>query len=108
MIDTDKYEGHTPAPWEFTDFDPLHLWGESPIISGGEGYSQNEADWKLIADAPLLLAEVKRLRERVKTEKNLKLWEKSEVKRLREKNETFYQSLGPFLRACWKNGGMIE
>jgi len=55
-----------------------------------------------------LLAEVKRLRERVKTEKNLKLWEKSEVKRLREKNETFYQSLGPFLRACWKNGGMIE
>jgi len=87
MIDTDKYEGHTPAPWEFTDFDPLHLWGESPIISGGEGYSQNEADWKLIADAPLLLAE---------------------VKRLREKNETFYQSLGPFLRACWKNGGMIE
>jgi len=63
MIDTDKYEGHTPAPWEFTDFDPLHLWGESPIISGGEGYSQNEADWKLIADAPLLLAEVMRLRE---------------------------------------------
>jgi len=62
MTDTDKYEGHTPAPWEFTDFDPLHLWGESPIISGGEGYSQNEADWKLIADAPLLLAEVKRLR----------------------------------------------
>ena len=63
MIDTDKYEGHTPAPWKFTDFDPLHLWGESPIISGGEGYSQNEADWKLIADAPLLLEEVKRLRE---------------------------------------------
>ena len=31
-----------------------------------------------------LLAEVKRLRERVKTEKNLKLWEKSEVKRLHE------------------------
>ena len=59
MIDTDKYEGHTPVPWKFTDFDPLHLWGESPIISGGEGYSQNEADWKLIADAPLLLAEVK-------------------------------------------------
>ena len=65
MIDTDKYEGHTEGPWEFTDFDPLHLWGESPIISGGEGYSQNEADWKLIADAPLLLAEVERLRERL-------------------------------------------
>ena len=62
MIDTDKYEGHTPAPWKFTDFDPLHLWGESPIISGGEGYSQNEADWKLIADAPDLLAEVNRHR----------------------------------------------
>ena len=61
MIDTEKYEGHTPAPWAFTVFDPLHLWGESPIISGGEGYSQNKADWKLIADAPLLLAEVKRL-----------------------------------------------
>ena len=48
MIDTDKYEGHTPAPWSFkgklTSKLP-HRW----------------ADFALIADAPLLLAEVKRL-----------------------------------------------
>lgn len=31
-----------------------------------------------------LIAEVKRLREKVKTEKNLKLWEKAEVERLQE------------------------
>lgn len=44
MIDTDKYEGHTPAPWRH--------------------YHEDEhADSKLIVDAPLLLAEVKRLRD---------------------------------------------
>ena len=44
MIDTDKYEGHDN--WE-----------------GTEVNMANEANKLLIADAPLLLAEVKRLRE---------------------------------------------
>ena len=64
MIDTDKYEGHTPAPWS--------------IKTGNAGHSVKDANGDhvctipdpigmcnkhIIADAPLLLAEVKRLRE---------------------------------------------
>jgi hypothetical protein len=53
MIDTDKYEGHTPAEhWDFS------TWG----ITMPTGF---EADAQLIADAPLLLAEVERLREAI-------------------------------------------
>ena len=48
MIDTDKYEGHTSAPW---------------LIA--------EADAQLIADAPLLLAEVKRLQKALHTEQQI-------------------------------------
>jgi len=40
MIDTDKYEGHTPAPW-------MNLGSDANSL--------------LMQDAPLLLAEVKRL-----------------------------------------------
>lgn len=51
MIDTDKYEGHAPAPWDdFAD------WLSREMQVG-------EANMLLIVDAPLLLAEVKRLRE---------------------------------------------
>ena len=53
MIDTDKYEGHTPAPWKW-------------IIDDKDTYlscfdNDVEADENLIADAPLLLVEVLRL-----------------------------------------------
>ena len=48
MIDTDKYEGHTPGPWG---------WFSSSTLS--------DANKLLMTDAPLLLAEVKRLRERL-------------------------------------------
>ena len=62
MIDTDKYEGHTPAPWS--------------IKTGNAGHSVKDANGDhvctipdpigmcnkhIIADAPLLLEEVKRL-----------------------------------------------
>ena len=50
MIDTDKYEGHTPAPWDkLSEYCPV-----------------GSIDKQLIADAPLLLAEVKRYRSLVK------------------------------------------
>jgi len=58
MIDTEKYEGHTPAPWYF--------WcgGVSTgPVSSGEDITKSEVNGKLIADAPLLLAEIKRLRK---------------------------------------------
>jgi hypothetical protein len=63
MIDTDKYEGHTPAPWE--------IHGERICAQdackignvGGEIATViEEINTHLIADAPLLLEEVKRLR----------------------------------------------
>tara|TARA_R110002051_G_scaffold320692_1_gene406522 strand:- start:340 stop:675 length:336 start_codon:yes stop_codon:yes gene_type:complete len=87
MIDEKKYEGHTPAPWV------IAFWDRQWYVDDEDGNTVCELNGiaqkkdptaKLIADAPLLLAEVKRLRERVKTEKNLKLWEKAEVKRLRD------------------------
>jgi|TARA_R100000084_G_C4500548_1_gene77998 hypothetical protein len=52
MIDTDKYEGHDN--WEGTKVNMA-----------------NEANKLLIADAPLLLAEVKRLREVIREIKEL-------------------------------------
>ena len=92
MIDIDKYEGHTPAPWKaFEDIEgadtetpyrtgawsvgnaviPLfcfddeidpHLYNEMGICLLHTFNQNNEANAKLIADAPLLLREVKRLR----------------------------------------------
>ena len=53
QIEVNKYEGHTPADaWRHAD--------------GSVNYNppmNNTADVELIADAPLLLAEVKRLRK---------------------------------------------
>ena len=51
MIDTDKYEGHTPKHWR-----RKYNFGQMPF---------NKADENLIYDAPLLLEEVKRLREEI-------------------------------------------
>ena len=82
MIDTDKYEGHTPAPWRVVK--PTHanatghIWcieSATEIDYSPDHYTRvahicvihNEDDdtinAALIADAPLLLEEVKRLRD---------------------------------------------
>ena len=56
MIDTDKYEGHTPADeWE------IHLVNALFETEFPMTYADNQ----LMADAPLLLAEVKRLRKQL-------------------------------------------
>jgi len=52
MIDTDKYEGHTPPHWVWID------WIGLPA-------TLKDVDKNLMQDAPLLLAEVKRLREAI-------------------------------------------
>ena len=49
MIDTDKYEGHTPAPW--------------PIDDNLMRFAITSENIQLAKDAPLLLEEVKRLRK---------------------------------------------
>jgi hypothetical protein len=80
MINTDKYEGHTPAPWrvegELTEGDDnIGQSGDSTLSIHGDGlyigevgadYGIHEtiANAQLIADAPLLLEfyeEVKRI-----------------------------------------------
>ena len=54
MIDTDKYEGHNKS-WKVIEYiQDIRVVGEL-----------NEIDAQLIADAPLLLQEVKRLREAI-------------------------------------------
>ena len=55
---TDKYEGHTPAPW-------VIAFSHLAILHEGERIVAKQQDTQLIADAPLLLAEVKRLREAI-------------------------------------------
>ena len=62
MIDTDKYEGHTEGRW-YVDDDGVGLiikWGGMPHDFVD---MENKANAQLMADAPLLLEEVKRLRE---------------------------------------------
>ena len=67
MIDTDKYEGHTEGPWywdgnlcndEYSDKHGTEQWA---VLDWELGVG--DANKLLIADAPLLLIEVKRLRE---------------------------------------------
>ena len=73
MIDTDKYAGHTPGPWKWPKKDSILLKGPGRnkyIITERHrrlSYSiDKKADAQLIADAPLLLEEVKRLRKAIK------------------------------------------
>ena len=68
MIDTDKYEGHTPAD-QWTIYKIYKMGADKPyhaVRFGQRGLDlelEFGADAQLIADAPLLLAEVMRLRE---------------------------------------------
>ena len=73
MIDPNTYEGHSPPPWHYTLETEDKIWDEHGAVwdknknclalvdDGSEQFP--DADLKLIADAPLLLEEVKRLSE---------------------------------------------
>ena len=79
MIDTDKYEGHTPGPWKiyYDKWNKTGWWidsiaqydvGHGDSVCRLYGTAQNkDPTAKLIADAPLLLEEVKRLRNILRT-----------------------------------------
>ena len=68
MIDTDKYEGHTEGLWlALGDWKATKI--SNAISNAFLQLNPNEigkANARLAADAPLLLAEVKRLREAIK------------------------------------------
>ena len=91
MIDESKYEGHTPAPWKamfnhpqvegscvVNDEDESNFgWTDGERILGplwvGE-LTDDMPDTKLIADAPLLLAEVKRLTDIIADYRRFHTW----------------------------------
>ena len=59
MIDTDKYEGHTEGEWRVEQSGINRVM----VYTDDEGFSYNVSNRNLVADAPLLLEEVKRLRD---------------------------------------------
>ena len=63
MIDTDKYQGHTEGPWawERGALNVLHVKDSEPMHTLLHD-EKKDADAQLIADAPLLLTEIKRMR----------------------------------------------
>ena len=102
MIDTDKYEGHTPAPWElitnYSEENWDNKWVGSVHLFTTLGISfdvvgVNETDVQLMADAPLLLAEVQRLREVAYLRICLIGERDKEIGRLREALVTVQRSL---------------
>ncbi len=62
MIDTDKYEGHDLSKEGWTGSDYIYN-KKGDIIFDIDDLGGNEATLILLNDAPLLLEEVKRLRE---------------------------------------------
>mgnify|MGYP003657406519 CR=1 FL=1 len=69
MINTDKYEGHTEGVWEEVHFNwknyVVCIQNVADVVFVNDG-GTTDANWNLIKDAPLLLAEVKKLREQLK------------------------------------------
>ena len=75
QLDIDKYEGHTEGEWilnrsEANPTEFLLKCGDVTIT----WLEPSEADAQLIADAPLLLAEVKRLREILDDYRRFHIW----------------------------------
>jgi hypothetical protein len=65
MIDTDKYEGHTRGSWNLTP--EGHIVADDMTVVCNKHTKRivetNHKDTQLIADAPLLLAFYKRIKE---------------------------------------------
>ena len=79
MIDTNKYEGHTPGPWMLCCSDqtssspPRWITSEVKDVCG-ELTEATKPDAQLIADAPLLLQEVKSLRQELAQARECLWW----------------------------------
>jgi hypothetical protein len=73
MIDTDKYEGHL-IDKAVEDNSQVWVWSEW-MLGNSMTIEQHNATAELLRDAPLLLAEVKRLREATQQIiGNIELW----------------------------------
>ena len=75
MIDTNKYEGHTPAPWKLhyddSAIDGAHLDYGAQLDPVGALHAMSVANARLIADAPLLLERVIHLEHILKCAKDV-------------------------------------
>ena len=65
MIDTDKYKGHLMDK-AIEDDSQVWCWSKW-LLKNAENIEQMNATAELLKDAPLLLAEVKRLREELRS-----------------------------------------
>ena len=112
MIDTDKYEGHTPAPWywdgnlcndEYSDKHGTEQWA---VLDWELGVG--DADKQLIADAPLLLAEVKRLKFTAANLSSIIYDTELAGQKLWEEKEELKAVLGSYEADPETTGGMLE
>ena len=85
MIDTDKYENITPERWTVDEEDPCRVMdaqectiARTDFVSIDEEREWQLANAQLIADAPLLLEEVKRLREALITVQQSLVWDEKD------------------------------
>ena len=75
MIDTDKYEGHS----KMIDANEIgEIWEYLADTISEDRLERAEANYNLVADAPDLLAEVKRLREQLGRYTQFVLWVEEE------------------------------
>lgn len=78
MIDTDKYENITPERWAVDEEDPFRVVDVQDCTIARTNFVniEGEREWQLanaqlIADAPLLLAEVNRLQKELRKQTNI-------------------------------------
>jgi hypothetical protein len=83
MIDTNKYEGHTKGPWSIKTGNASHSVKDanSDHVCTIPPDSIGMCNKHIIADAPLLLAEVKRLRD------ELEWWKDSALEQTKLEDE---------------------
>ena len=62
MINTEKYEGHTPAPWEITNDGIIGVTEPENVTLHIFSGCYSESDAQLITDAPLILDAYKEVR----------------------------------------------
>ena len=104
MIDTDKYEGHDLAKGRVgSDYNIYDRKGN--IIFDADDVGSNMATLNLLADAPLLLEEVKRLREENETLRKMD-WEYECLWTWLAENTNLLNTIEPLMEE-WKKE-MIE
>jgi len=109
IIDTDKYEGHTEGPWawERGALNVLHVKDSEPMHTLLHD-EKKDVDAQLIADAPLLLAEVKRLNMVVNMLRKNDLWVSTEGWEESDKDDELIVSMNYLIQASLELRGDLK